>query len=106
MQNNILPDEDIDDLIENHTKSIFKDNDTIILTLDDGRTIPLQNISSPPLKTEMPQCSFCHNFPDKDPLFTTNKKAFICKKCVGLAVDTLIENGVELSFKYWKKVLK
>ena len=41
-------------------------------------------------------CSFCGAPSGKDPLFTIDKKAFICKDCVILAYNTFLENNIPM----------
>ena len=41
-------------------------------------------------------CDFCGAPPGKDPLFTIDKKHFICKDCTILAYNTFVENGIPM----------
>jgi hypothetical protein len=41
-------------------------------------------------------CEFCGAPPGKYPLFTFDKKKFICKDCVILAYNTYVENGIPM----------
>lgn len=41
-------------------------------------------------------CDFCGAPPGDDPLFTIDKKHFICKDCTILAYNTFAENGIPM----------
>jgi hypothetical protein len=78
----------IDDI--NFNKEILlKNNDEIINMKTFSENIPIN----------IPCCIFCGSgsYDDKNPLFTTNNKNFICKNCTKLALITFLKNGEEFN---------
>lgn len=48
------------------------------------------------LEENIPACNFCGAPADDDPLYSVDGTSFICKRCVALAFETLLLNGVSM----------
>ncbi len=91
--------------MDEKTKKIITDKN-VKLEINNGQTLVHFN-GKTQLLSDMPIdisdkiknikfCSFCGAPSGDDPLFTIDKKIFICKDCTLLAYNTFMENGVPM----------
>ena len=70
------------------------DDGRTVLRFDDGTSVTLEGQRVPLDDLGVPVCSFCGAPPDNAPLYTDDGKLFICRRCVGKAFETFLQNGV------------
>ena len=89
------------ELFQSPVKNITTNNIGTYIEFENGENLQLQG-EQISLQNEI-NCSFCKSFINK-PLFTLDDTAYICKRCIELAIKTFLKNGINLELEVEVKI--
>jgi len=90
--------EQLSEMIKQPIKNIKHRNNLTIIEFIDGQELTLQG-NLVELNCKVPVCNFCGLPSFNYPLFSADKKNFICKDCTELVVETFFKKGIEMKLK-------
>lgn len=93
--------EEIKKLVQDEVKNIDYQGNMTIIEFENGQILPLYGgiAGIENTKQKLRLCSFCNNESVKDkPLIslTKNDEPLICVDCIKLAIQTCLENGIDI----------
>jgi len=91
-----MDDEQLQELLNCPVDSVNTIENKTFVTFKNGKRLELNGTPFSLDDVKIETCNFCGDTPSEDPLFTIDNSSFICKKCVALAFETFMKNGISM----------